>query len=104
MKTQKRKSGYSTNIAEQYINNKKPIYSLSTELEVQYKFEDGQPTEEINSYKGWFSQTDLPPFQVKFDNKISLPNYLSIIEFENLEACEIGYNVYFRAKSLKEVK
>ena len=26
------------------------------------------------------------------------------LEFDNLEACEVGYNVYFRASGVKEVK
>lgn len=104
MKTQNRQSGYSVNIAIQYINNKYPIQSLSTKLEPQQKFEDNHPTGEIIAYKGWFSQEGLPPFQVKFNSKVTLPSYLSLVEFEQLEACEIGFNVYFRAKNLKEVK
>ena len=104
MRTKNRKSGYSATTAKQYIDEKQPIHCLSTEFEPQMKFEDGQPTGEVNAYKAWFSQKGLPPFQVKFENEIELPPYLSVISFENLEACEVGYNVYFRGHSIKEVK
>lgn len=79
-------------------------YCLSTGLEPQVKFEDGQPTGEIIAYKAWFSQNGLPPFQVKFESEVALPNYMTMVEFDNLEACEVGYNVYFRATDIKEVK
>ena len=46
-----KKGGYSTEIASNYIDNKKPIYSLSTELYPQQRFENNQPTGEIIEYK-----------------------------------------------------
>lgn len=104
MKTHNRKGGYSANTANEYIDNKQAIYCLSTELEPQLKFEDNQPTGEIIAYKAWFSQKGLPPFQVKFESKIELPSYMTMVEFDTLEACEVGFNVYFRAQNLKEVK
>ena len=104
MKTQSRKSGYSANTATEYIDIKRAIYCLSTELEPQIKFEDSQPTGEIIAHKAWFSQKELPPFQVKFESEVTLPTYMTMVEFENLEACEVGYNVYFRAGAIKEVK
>lgn len=104
MKTNNRKIGYSSNTANNYIDNKQAIYCLSTGLEPQVKFEDGQPTGEIIAYKAWFSQNGLSPFQVKFESEVALPNYMTMVEFDNLEACEVGYNVYFRATDIKEVK
>ncbi|HFU3977094.1 TPA: hypothetical protein ACGO2J_002174 [Streptococcus suis] len=104
MKTRNRQNGYSVNTANHYIKTKFPIQSLSSNLEPQQKFEDNQPTGEIIAYKAWFSQEGLPPFQVKFESKINLPTYLSFVEFDQLEACEVGFNVYFRANGLKEVK
>lgn len=83
---------------------KKALYSLSTELELQIKFVDGKPTGEIIAYKAWFSQEGLPPFQVKFTSEVELPNYMTMVELEGLEACEVNYNVYFRASDIKEVK
>ena len=103
MKTRNRKGGYSVNTANEYIDNKQGILCLSTELEAQIKFEDGQPTGEIIAYKAWFSQKGLPPFQVKFTEAPELPDYLSLVSFENLLACEVNYNVYFKADGLKEV-
>lgn len=104
MKTKNRKNGYSDNTAKQYVDQKQAIHRLSTEFEAQIKSEDGQPTGEIIGHKAWFSQKDLPPFQVKFESEVALPSYLAMVDFENLEVCEVGYNVYFRANNLKEVK
>ena len=94
MKPQYRKGGYSNQTAEQYVNLQAPIYLLS----------DGKPTGEIIAYKTWFGQKGLPPFQVKFIEQPSLPEYLSLVTFDNLQACEVNYNVYFKADGLKEVK
>ena len=104
MKPQYRKGGYSSQIAEQYVSLQDPIYLLCDELEAQQKYEDGKPTGEVIAYKTWFGQKGLPPFQVKFLEKPDLPDYLSLISFENLQSCEVNYNVYFRADGFKEVK
>ena len=104
MKTRNRKGGYSTNTANEYIDNKQGIYCLSTELEPQQLFEDGKPTGEIIAYKATFIQEGLEPFQVKFEDKIKLPDFISLIQFDNLQAVEVRYNVYFKADGIKEVK
>ena len=100
----RRGGGYSATLAAQLFDSSKPIHSLSLELEAQMKFEDGKRTKDIQAYKAWFSQEGLPPFEVKFEKKVELPAYLSIVEFDNIEACEVSYNIYFRAEDLKEVK
>ena len=104
MKTHNRKGGYSVNTANEYIDNKQGILWLSTELEAQIKFEDSQPTGEIIAYKAWFSQKGLPPFTVKFESEVELPSYMALVQFDNLQACEVGFNVYFKADNVKEVK
>lgn len=104
MKTRNRKGGYSTITANEYIDNKQGIYCLSTELEPQQLFEDGKPTGEIIAYKATFIQKGLEPFQVKFEDKIKLPDFMSLIQFDNLQAIEVRYNVYFKADGIKEVK
>ena len=104
MKTKNRKGGYSANTANEYINNKQGIHCLSTELESQIKFEDNQPTGEIIAYKAQFTQKGLPPFIVKFETEVELPAYMSLVQFDNLQACEVGFNVYFKADNVKEVK
>lgn len=104
MKTRNRKSGYSVNTANEYVDSKQAIHCLSIELEPQIKFENNQPTGEIIAYKAWFSQKGLPPFTVKFEKEVELPKYLSVVSLGNLQACEVGYNVYFKADSVKEVK
>ena len=104
MQTRNRKGGYSANTANEYIDNKQAIYCLSTELEPQVRFEDNQPTGEIIAYKAWFTQKGLPPFTVKFESEVTLPSYLNIVTLDNLTACEVGFNVYFKADGITEVK
>lgn len=99
-----RSSGYSPELANKILDRSKPIQLLSTELQPQQKFEDKKPTGEIIAYKAWFSQAGLPPFEVKFADRVELPDYLSVVKFENLQAVEVSYNVYFKADGLKEVK
>ncbi|HEM4919999.1 TPA: hypothetical protein U1153_001826 [Streptococcus suis] len=98
------KGGYTTQLANKIINPNQPIYSLSTELEPQQRFEDKKPTGEIIAYKAWFVQEGQDPFQVKFEESIKLPTFLSLIQFDNLQACEVKYNIYFRANGIKEVR
>ncbi|MDC0825844.1 hypothetical protein [Lactococcus petauri] len=100
----KRQGGYSADLANQIVNGSKPVQSLSVELETQFKFEENKRTDEIVAYKAWFTQSGLPPFEVKFAEQIALPSYLSVIQFIDLQACEVGYNIYFRASGIKEVK
>jgi hypothetical protein len=104
IKTKHKKDGYSATTATEYVIPTKQIHSLSTELEPQQLFEDGKPTGEIIAYKATFVQEGLEPFQVKFEDKVKLPEFLSLIEFENLQAVEVRYNVYFKADGIKEVK
>jgi hypothetical protein len=104
MRTILRKGGYSIETAATYIDSSKPVYSLSVELEPQHKWQNNEPTEEIIGYRAWFSQEGLEPFEVKFASKVKLPNYLAKVEFDQLEACEVRTQVYFRAAGLKEVK
>ncbi|MCO6548099.1 MAG: hypothetical protein J6583_10030 [Gilliamella sp.] len=104
MKAIRRNGGYSTDTANNYIDSKQPIYSLSTELELQHKWQDNRPTDEVIGYRAWFSQEGLEPFAVKFTSQIKLPSYLSKVRLDSLEACEVRNKVYFKADSLKEVK
>ena len=104
IKTKYKKGGYSATTAAEYVKSDKPIHSLSTELEPQQLFEEGKPTGEIIAYKATFIQEGHEPFQVKFEDKIKLPDFLSLVQFDNLQAVEVRYNVYFKADSFKEVK
>lgn len=104
MNIKRKRSGYSSKTAKDYVDTDLPLYSLSEELEPQLKFVDGKPTDEINAYKAWFVQKGLEPFQVKFETEIELPDFLTVIEFDNLQAIEINYKVYFKADGIKEVK
>ena len=103
IKSRLKNTGYSTTVANEYINPNEAIYSLSSELEEQQVFEDNKPTGEISSYKAWFVQNGLPPFQVKFDKQIKLPDFMTLVQFDGLKACEVRYKVYFKADGIKEV-
>ena len=98
------RGGYTTALAEKIFNQNQPFYSLSTEPEPQQRFEDGKPTGEIVAYKAWFVQEGLDPFQVKFESEVELPSFQSLIQFDTLQACEVKYNIYFKANGIKEVK
>lgn len=97
-------SGYTSSNAEKYIDDAQPIHLLSTELEKQFEYVDGKRTDNISGYKAWFSQEGAPAFTVKFANDFKLPKYMALVEFDNLQAIEIRYNVYFKANGLTEVK
>lgn len=96
--------GYSEIIAKSYIEEAKPIYCISSELITRYEWVNNRPTSKIVGYCAWFTQKNLEPFKVKFSNKIKLPDYLAKVEFQDLEACEVRNNVYFRASDIKEVQ
>lgn len=100
----RRNSGYSVEVARHYVDNNSPLRSLSSDLESQYRYENDKRTDEVIGYKAWFTQEGLDPFAVKFEHQIKLPKYMSLIEFDNLQAIEIRYNVYFKADGLSEVK
>ncbi|EQC82556.1 hypothetical protein LLT1_15125, partial [Lactococcus cremoris subsp. cremoris TIFN1] len=51
----RRKGGYSAELASNILDRSKAIHSLSETLEPQMKFEDGKRTDEVIAYKGWFS-------------------------------------------------
>lgn len=97
----RRPSGYSSPLAKQLVDESKPTYSVSTELTPQQRFEDKKPTGVVIAYKAWFTQAGLPPFEVKFTDEVKLPAYLSVVEFINLQAVEVSYNVYSKADGLK---
>lgn len=95
------RSGYSKEIAEENLFTSKPIISLSTQAVPQHKWVDGKITDEIVGYQAWFVQDGTEPFRIKFEKKPTLPSFLSEASLEDLEGCEVGSNVYFRAKGLK---
>lgn len=103
MKT-KRLSGYSSSLAKIYVPDDVKIFSLPTELTKQVKWIDGKPTYEITGYQSWFVAKETEPFKVKFTKKVNLPEMLKQISLENLEACEVGSNVYFKATGIEVIK
>ncbi|MDO4912507.1 MAG: hypothetical protein Q3960_03010 [Lactobacillus sp.] len=102
MRKRNNKHGYSSDLAQEYIDNGKAIINLSTQVEKLYVWKENKRTAQVSGYQAWFSQEGVEPFKVKFAKKPELPPYLSQVNLINLEACEVRYNVYFRASDLKE--
>lgn len=100
----KRTSGYSEELAKMYISSDESIYSLSVNLDTQVKWINGKPTDEVIGYQCWFIAEGKEPFKVKFTNKVSLPSMFTKIKLQNLEACEVGNNVYFKASGFEVMK
>ncbi len=97
-------SSYSETTANSYLSDKKPIISVSAEIEIQNKWVEGKRTEEVTGYKLFFVQEGVNPFAVKFAEKPKLPKFLSEVALEKLEAIEIRSRVYFRAEAVEEKK
>jgi len=92
--------GYSAQTAAKYITDSEDILCLSETLNPQSEFIDGKPTGRTISYKAWFTQQGLPPFEIKFATPVDLPPYLTKVKFSNLEGFEGKREVYFRAESI----
>lgn len=97
-------AGYSSATANLYINQDVPVISLSSAVEPVNKWVNDKPTDEVDHYSAWFCQEGTEPFKVKFESKLDLPKFNSKIKFDDLEACEIGNSVYFRASGIKEIR
>lgn len=101
MKRKNRNHGYSTELAKDYLDDRIPIISLSTQTSKQYVWKDGHKTDTVSGYHAWFVQQEVGPFKVKFEREPKLPQFLSQVELVSLQACEVGNNVYFKAKDIK---
>lgn len=100
----KRTSGYSKDVAKMYIPGNTFTYSLSTDLSKQVKWIDGKPTDEVTGYQSWFIAEGTKPFKVKFTNRVELPAMFTKVKLQDLEACEVGNNVYFKANGIEVSK
>lgn len=97
-------NNYSEATARKFIQTDIPTHCTTSFIETQYEYVDKQRTDNIKGYKLWFVQEGLNPFSVKFEKKPTLPPFLSIVEFENLQGIEIRNNVYFKADHFKVMK
>ena len=100
----KRTSGYSKDVAKMYIPGNTFTYSLSTDLSKQVKWIDGKPTDEVTGYQSWFIAEGTEPFKVKFTSRVELPAMFTKVKLQDLEACEVGNNVYFKANGIEVSK
>jgi len=102
----KRKDGYSKAIAREYISADDRIYNVSSQLTEEIKWDNGKPTKEIIAYQAWFVIPDIDPepFRVEFSEPIKLPHLFAEVKLADLEAREIGNQVYFKAKNVEVVQ
>lgn len=94
-------NGYSAEKAKEYVDGKMILASVQDNI--KYVYEDGKQTDDIEAYYIWVANAHQNPFKVKLTEKPDLSN-LKIgdeIMFDNLQACEINYNVYFKADDFK---
>lgn len=104
MKISKKTNPYLESTADRYVSKDKPVYSLSTSVDIQYVWENNRPTSEIKDYRLWFAQEGLPPFAVKFYTEPVAPKFLAKVNFEKLAGLEMKSNVFFQADVVKEIK
>lgn len=64
MKRRNLKAGYSKETAEAYLNLDLPIVLLSTNVETQHVWADGQRTDEVSGYQAWFAQEGAGPLRL----------------------------------------
>ncbi|AYJ44396.1 MULTISPECIES: hypothetical protein [Enterococcus] len=95
---------YSEATARKFIVTDVPTQCATSFIETQHEYVDKQRTDNIKGYKLWFVQKGLNPFSVKFEKEPTLPSFLSMVEFDNLQGIEIRNNVYFKADGFKVIK
>ena len=102
-----RQNCYSEETRRMIVPDETTIYLISTELTPVKKWDNHKPTDQIASYRAYFTSPEIQngvPFSVKFSNEIKLPSYLSKVTLTDFVACLIGDNVYFKASDVKEKK
>lgn len=104
MYTKNVKNNYDEATAKKYLSEEKPIINVSSEIEIQRKWNGEKYTDETAAYRIYVVQEGVNPFAVKFEKKPKLPPFLSEVTLEKLEAIEIRSKVYFRAESIEEKK
>lgn len=113
----KEESGYSAELANEYVMGSKPFVYCGMYPEVRYAYENNQYNrDKILSVKYWVYQNieelgedgKQNPFLVKIEtDKLEDMPFGTNVTFEDLQACVItrkfGSDTYFKAKSLKKV-
>lgn len=97
-----KQNGYSADLAKLYVPDDTEVLLLSTKPEPRYKWENGKPTDEVTGYKILCA---IPGdyFYVKFAQKPkNLPSFGTKVTFDDLQACEVGQNVYFKANAIRK--
>lgn len=104
MKKIVKSNGYSSKIAESYVNIDEEFLVISPEVIFVKKYDKNLKTylDEIDSYKIKVVQKDTEDFFVKFSKEIDVKQF-DRIKLKNLEAIEISKNVYFRAEDLEVI-
>lgn len=96
-------SGYSAETAEDYINVKES-FLVTEEAQKVNKYDESERkyTEEFSHTKLKLVQKDGEVFTLKLEEEADLKQG-DIIHLEEIEACEVNRNVYFKAqKAIKK--
>lgn len=104
MRITNKKSGYSLEVARQYVDANGEFLVISPEVMEIFKYDsiNKKYTDEVDSYKIRVVQAGTVDFSVKFNKKVDVEQFKKI-KFKNLEAIELKNNVYFRADDISEV-
>lgn len=102
MKIKKNTGGYSHEIAEKYLDPNDDFIILQAERVNFFDNEKKVYTTDFSHFKITLTAADdsTEVFSIKifdFDKKIGK---FSVVKIEGLEACEVGRNVYFKAKNI----
>lgn len=101
----KSNTGYSTSFAQEILNGE-TLYIVGPELETQYEYIEGKPTQNIKGYQVWIATDNHNPFKVKFlpEDRPSLDSFTigQEVTFEGLEALEFKNNIYFKATAINK--
>lgn len=99
--------GYSTDKYNDLVGNKKVHILIGRGLIPQQKFVDGKRTDEIDAMKvGIYIEgvgADMVKLPATFELESGIKD-MSVIQFDNPEACDVRGNIYFRASGIKQAK
>lgn len=91
-------SGYSAEVAEDYVNVKESFLVIEEAQKVnKYDEAERRYTDQFSHTKLKLVQQDGEVFTLKLEEEAELKQG-DIIHLEEIEACEVNRNVYFRAQ------
>lgn len=105
MKIRTYTTGYSTELAKQYLNVDEEFVAVTQVVEIKkYDNESNKYTDEFSHLSIYFTQKNLTePFRVKFENKKVKIEQFQKVKLKNLVCCEINRTLYFKADDVEVI-